>query len=396
MKLGILTYHTPCNFGANLQAFASVSFFSSLGYDVKIINYIRPGDEIASYCNRVQVQGHWNFSQKKLPVTRPVSADEIISVIEKENIDVIILGADAVWNKNDLDVYGLAWLWKSKLAQVVKVVCLSPAFMGRTYLDLPIEKREEFKKSLLKMSYVNTRDEWTKYIINKEIMGFDFISRINPDPVFLLDEFCKEKWENSNTFIQKKKYYVVSFPKNFNKKQRWIKKIWLNIFMRIVHKKGYKVVELPIPEGVSGFSFDYSVPYPIDPLQWFLWLKNAKGFIGLRFHAIVSCISAGTPFFSLDVYGRQPLLIMCLNALGIHIFDRRTNINSKIRNLLEGSGFEKYRINGSKIHMISPFKVFGMLENQNLDELHSFKEKNVLKFYANMNEMLSIVEGKND
>ena len=153
---------------------------------------------------------------------------------------------------------------------------------------------------------------------------------------------------------------------------------------------------MAIPEGVSGLNFDYTVPYPIDPLQWYLWLKNAKGFVGLRFHAVVSCISAGVPFFSLDIYGKSNRLARYLNAFGIHFFDRRINVSSKIRNLLEGSGLEKNRINGSKIHMVSPFKVFKMLENQNIDDLHIFKEQNVLKFRTNMKEMLSIVEGKNE
>ena len=39
MKIGILTYHSGYNFGANLQAFASSSYLKSLGHEVKIINY---------------------------------------------------------------------------------------------------------------------------------------------------------------------------------------------------------------------------------------------------------------------------------------------------------------------------------------------------------------------
>ena len=136
MKFGILTYHAPCNFGANLQAFCSANFFALRGYDVKIINYIRPGDESADYCVREQFIGHWNFSQNILPVTRPVGAEGIISVIKEEKIDILVLGADAIWNKNDLEVFDVGWLWKSEIANLVKIVCLSPAFMGQSYLDL--------------------------------------------------------------------------------------------------------------------------------------------------------------------------------------------------------------------------------------------------------------------
>lgn len=396
MKFGILTYHTPCNFGANLQSYTTVKFFTSLGYDVKVINYVRQGDIDANYCDNRQRTAHWYFSQSLLPVTKAVDSNHLVSLIDEEGIDVIVLGADAIWNKNSLEVFGMAWLWRSHLADRVKVVCLSPAFMGDTYLDLPINVRNEFRDSLLRMSYVNTRDEWTRNIVNNEIIGRDYIKVINPDPVFLLNNFCEQKWENGVSLIESKKYYIVSFPHNFIAQRCLLKKIWVKVFKYLVNRRGYKLVELPIPEGVSGLNFDYTVPYPIDPLQWYLWLKNAKGFVGLRFHAVVSCISAGVPFFSLDIYGKSNRLARYLNAFGIHFFDRRINVSSKIRNLLEGSGLEKNRINGSKIHMVSPFKVFKMLENQNIDDLHIFKEQNVLKFRTNMKEMLSIVEGKNE
>lgn len=396
MKFGILTYHAPCNFGANLQAFCSANFFASRGYEVKVINYIRPGDKSADYCVRAQFYGHWNFSQNTLPVTKPVDSEGIVAVIKEEKIDVLVLGADAIWNKNNLDVFDVDWLWNSEIANLVKVVCLSPAFMGQSYMDLSDDRRERFKQSLLRFSYLNTRDEWTRKRVNKDIVGFELIKKTNPDPVFLLNDFCNVEWKNDNSSIIPKKYYVVSFPKNFIKQKGVLKRLWMKIFKAIVHRHGYKLVELPIPEGVSGLKFDYTVPYPIDPLQWYLWLKNAKGFIGLRFHAVLSCLSAGTPFFSLDVYGRRPRIVNYLNAFGIHCLDRRTNVASKIRNLLEGSGLEKYRINGSKIHMVSPFKIFKLLEKTDVGILQKFKEKNILEFYENMNEMFSILEKKDE
>lgn len=395
MKFGILTYHAPCNFGANLQAYSSACFFASFGYDVKVINYVSSEYRSPYYCDKAQFMSHWRFSQEKLPVTRLVEKDELVSLIEEEKIDVIVLGADAIWNKNVLDVFGLSWLWKSRLANQIKVVCLSPAFMGNTYLDLPLEKRNEFKDSLQRMLYVNTRDEWTKSVINKEIMGYDFIERLNPDPVFLLNDFCNTEWKKENKLIESKKYYIVSLQNGFVSHRSILKKSWLMLLKFLVNRKGYKLVELPIPEGVSDFKFDYTVPYPIDPLQWYLWLKNAKGFIGLRFHAVVSCISAGTPFFSLDSYGKSSFIIRCLNVLGIHCFDRRLNVSSKIRNLLEGSGLETYRINGSRIHMVSPFKILRMLDNLDPQIILGFKEKNVLKFKKNMAEMLSILREYN-
>ena len=41
MKIGILTFHRPANFGANLQAYSTYTYLSSLGYDVKVIDYVK-------------------------------------------------------------------------------------------------------------------------------------------------------------------------------------------------------------------------------------------------------------------------------------------------------------------------------------------------------------------
>lgn len=138
-------------------------------------------------------------------------------------------------------------------------------------------------------------------------MGFDFIKTLNPDPVFLLNELCRDSWDPLYNDIKSKQYYIISLPTAQSGAYNSSMKKWLKNFKKTVNLNGYKLVELPLPDGASGLKdFDHSIPYPIDPLQWFLWIKNAKAYIGLRFHPIVSCISAGTPFFSLDGYGYLP------------------------------------------------------------------------------------------
>ena len=391
MKIGILTYHAPCNFGANLQAYSVVKYFENRGFEACVINFIRDGEFEASYCDEKQRPAHFIFSQKKLPVTELVSERNILNVVKKNNIDVIIVGADAVWSidKDNLKIFYLAWLWDSDIS--IKAVCVSPAFMGKTYQNLPERERKKFKSSLLKFSYVNTRDEWTRKKINEEIMGFEYIKKTNPDPVFLLNDMCDEKWMPQIN-VPSKKYVLISLPAHCNRRFKFIKKLWIKIFAKILHKNGLNLVELPIPEGVSDFKFDYTVPYPIDPLQWFLWIKNAAGFVGLRFHAVVSCISVGTPFFSFDSYGSIPRMLRILNILGFHLFDRKVNTSSKIRNLLEGSSLEHLRVNGSSFFSVSPFKIFKYLKNTDPQKILAFRDENVRLFKANMDELIDSVK----
>ena len=190
MKIGILTYHAPCNFGANLQAYASQKYFSSLGHDTWIINFDMESDK----CDKAaegQVEAHRHFSQKVLRVTRVVNKHTLLDLVREMQFDAIGVGADAVWNKrvhDDLRVFFGDWLFKSDLKDKVKMFALSPAFMGQTYQDLPNRLKEDFKNALEQFVFLDTRDEWTAHVINKEIAGYELIKILNPDPVFLLDE----------------------------------------------------------------------------------------------------------------------------------------------------------------------------------------------------------------
>lgn len=397
MKIGILTFHTPCNFGANLQAYTSSKYFESLGHEVKIINYVDQ-QELSSYSNQTeQFAAHWNFSQKVLKVTPLVSnAGEVYQIIKDEQIDIVVIGADAVWSKKNrkrLEVFYANWLWGTELENKVKVITMSPAFMGSDYRDLTEEERNSFKNALLKFHSVNVRDNWTKEVINRDIMGFDFIQTINPDPVFLLNSFCNTSWSCNNYKVKSKNYYVITLPKDYFQALGGIKKLWLRRLKKELNSRGYLMVELPIPDGYSGFKeFDYIVEYPIDPLQWYLWLKNAKGFIGLRFHAVVSCFSAGTPFYSLDSYASLPKWQHYLNLLGYHGKDREWAYKSKIRNLLEGSGFETFRRNNGQIYTESPKTIVDKLENVKQENLLSFRDKMISKFKENMYRALKTID----
>ena len=394
MKIGILTYHAPCNFGANLQAYCSMRYLQSLGHDVKIINYVSPEYQNQLSCQEMQREAHWHFCQNTLNTTRLISegGQYLYALVKEENFDTIMIGSDAVWNYSNLEdfkVYHADWLWNTDLADKIRVISLSPAFMGQTYENLCEDDKAGFAKSLRRFSYLTTRDTWTKDVINREILGEELIKTVNPDPVFLLDDLCNDKWIVPND-IKSKGYYIMSLPPNFAKVHSGLNKRWFESFKKIVNKRGYMLVELPLPEGTTGLPFDYTVPYPIDPLQWFLWLKNAKGFIGLRFHAVVSCISACTPFYSLDIYGRSTSrIISLLNKFGFHKLDHKYNKSSKIRNILDGSGLENYRMNGDAVSMICPRSLLRKMETYDMDSLILYKKEMKDTFKSNIEVMLS-------
>lgn len=393
MKIGILTFHRPCNFGANLQAFCSYNALKLLGHNVKVIDYVREADDTyTSSIPRQQFEEHKKFLTEKLSLTKTVrTTKELQNVVFEEYFDLIVIGADAVWRcPKDDDVYFAKWLFEDSRLSHIPVVSLSAAHMGNGFKTLSAQERLTIKDCIVKFKYVTVRDNWTRCAINRDIFnGDDFVKIITPDPVMMLDALCDQEWDSQG--LEAKKYYLMSLSKDWAKGRSgcW-KRLWFHSFKRIVNRAGYCLVELPLPEGTSGMPFDYSIPYPIHPLQWFLWLKNAKAYCGQRFHSIVSCISAGTPFFSIDVYGNNSIKKIPLDLLGFYGTARKGDENSKINYLLKGSGFEENRVDVF-IEAIKPSYLFHHLEEMKYDEIIKYRDVKISEFKTNINKICNVI-----
>lgn len=398
MKIGILTFHRPSNFGANLQAYSSCIFFKSLGHEVKVIDYVRQND--LEYCNSVnsrQFSAHKDFVETMIPLTiQAETVDVLKEICKDECFDVIVIGADAVWRSpSDGGVYFANWLFNdTELASKTKVTSMSAAHMGNGFTNLNEVDKLAIKNSLKLFSYISVRDVWTRDKINQDIFGGEeYVTAVSADPVFMLSNYVDNiKWESNG--IKSKKYIIMSLPKNWlesNRKYKLFRKIWFKRFKKLVNQAGLQLIELPIPEGKSGLEFDYCVDYPINPIQWFLWIKNAKGFVGLRFHAIVSCISNGTPFYSIDSYGAYSQSISFLDYIGCHKKARSKDKNSKIRNLLIDTPFEQNRT-GINPETESPRKILSLLLECSKSSLNDLKVKYQNEFTMNIKNLLNSVK----
>lgn len=395
MKIGILTYHAASNFGANLQAYASVCIYRQAGHEPIVINYIRPTDR--RYLNSVntrQYYAHHEFLIESLPLTREVSSpDELLKMASEENFDLISIGADAVWraplNDNDL-VFFADWLINSSLT--TPVVAMSAAHMGDGFKSIPASFKYRVKNNLKKFSFIAVRDQWTQQKINEDIFGDKYIKNINPDPVIWLSDFVGDIDTPYKAELSRQPYYLMTLPVRCDAEQKTKK--WFAEFKSLVNESGYSLAELPLPEGISGLDFDVTIKYPINPLHWFSYISHSKAFCGLRFHAIMSSISSGTPFFSIDSYGNNSFWLRIAQVAGFYKIRRAFDSRSKIRNLLLGSGFEDYRVSAS-IVQISPQKVFNMLENFDREKLIVFRDSLRGIYSANLESMLKSLKHEN-
>lgn len=116
-KVGLITFHRPINFGAALQSVALSNAISSLGVDVKILDYINPAF-VKAYpvipknifrspksfvwslamlpSNLHRRRGFRKFVKENTVLTQPLKRDALSST--EKDFDLFITGSDQVWN----------------------------------------------------------------------------------------------------------------------------------------------------------------------------------------------------------------------------------------------------------------------------------------------------------
>lgn len=129
-KIGILTFHFALNYGARLQAYATKSYLSSLGYDVEIINYV-PGRmfpmwrslSIYGKLHKILslIKGLFNgkdiklfkfyqFNKKYLDICNHKIFSQTDLINKSKVYNCLIFGSDQIWNtkitKNDTTYFG--------------------------------------------------------------------------------------------------------------------------------------------------------------------------------------------------------------------------------------------------------------------------------------------------
>lgn len=105
MRIALLTIWHEKNYGAELQAYATVKFLSSMGHEVKMID-IRLSDRKKSFKNSIInfIEAYSpcgrkfeKFWKKYIPTTRRYNSIEEIQ-LNPPNADIYVVGSDQVWN----------------------------------------------------------------------------------------------------------------------------------------------------------------------------------------------------------------------------------------------------------------------------------------------------------
>ena len=362
MKIGILTHHWLYNFGANLQALSTQRCLQSMGHDPLIINY-RPPELVERYDSLVsnpQIESHCRFRDEHLIESEVCSnLSEVIGAATSAGIELVLSGSDAVLRINaatgreDLNFPNPFWLnWA--VARGMRTGFLAASSMGSNYFNMPMKTRREIGELLDEIDFIGVRDSWTKFMLS--ICNRKANAEFCPDPVSVFNESVSPQLISPPC---DEEYVLVSLYKN-TMDQAWIKS-----FVQLANKNGLKVFSLPHPELEIEGPFNQILRLPMSPLQWYAWLKHAKGYVGVRFHPIMISLANNVPFAALDQYESglrfQNRVLSKVASVAALPWRRQT---SKTYDVTKRANKSEFCLNPRMYRRRSPGDIFDMLEKQ--------------------------------
>lgn len=391
MKIGILTYHCVPNFGAQLQATSTVGYLKRMGYEPVVLHWY-PRDLEDMYSKRIsqeQVVCHNVYTKEMLPITNVCRTEvELICEINRQNLDAIIVGSDALFkfvpeknrryfskkklryvSQNILSVERLEenpffGAFVRKIDKNIPVVAFSVSSQNCPYEDMNEYEKSLMRESLTNYGSITVRDEWTKVMI-ESITGKSEI-HITPDPVFSFNQNCYvrllSKAEVLEKFHLQRKYMLISFGTKYNN-EKYIKSLAYE-----VQKVGAQPVAFPMPEKLFSAGITNQVSLPLSPVDWYALIKYSSGYIGERMHPIVVCLHNVVPFFSFDEYGTY-------RKQKWGLVKKYIQESSKTYHILNKAGLTKwmhsYRLERK---LPSPKEVIDKIEHFDVEKCKNFSE----------------------
>lgn len=315
MKIGILTFHWACNYGAVLQSFALSKACKKLGAEPYLIDYYprKYKKNIITACN----PRHLRLVSKRI---KELDKEKKIEAFRKEYLnrtkyyptsrklkdicsyyDCFICGSDQIWNMSFIEhseqtknnyVYYLDFAPDNKI-----IASYAPSFGTEQCKE---SLKENIKSRLQRFDFLSVREETGKRLIKD--LGVEKC-RVVPDPTILLEK------EDYLKLIENEK----SNP---------------DVFVYMLHRKMGDAKRLTGILEESGHKITVSENESIE--KWLSFIKNSNVVITNSFHGTVFSILFEKPFVSVLIKnsGMNDRIKTLLTHLGLE--DRIYNGNTKI------------------------------------------------------------------
>lgn len=361
MKIGILTYHSVYNFGANLQAISTYGYFKKKGNDVCIIDWIP--EDLENYYKKItpadQQKMHDEFLYSNASITELCRTNEDVArVIEKNNITHVVIGSDAVAqhhpflskiifpSKKVISIYkplsdrifpNPFWgCFSSYLKNPIKIAMMSASGQTTKIKTIQGKTKKSMAEAIKKISFISVRDNHTKNLI-EHISNKSVIPRISPDPVFNFNDNFIGKEVSKDEIIKKfnlpEHYVLLSFKDNVTVNSNWI-----NNIKQLFADKDIASVALAFPSGVKfENNLEHKIDIPINPLDWYYLIKYSQGYVGHNMHPIIVALHNAVPFYSFDHYVKRSNFFWVNEKTSkIHHIVNKAKLNSNRISVLYG------------------------------------------------------------
>lgn len=370
MKIKTLTTYDVYNYGASLQAYALMTYLSSLGNDVEIINYqpsyltrkydykwVNPESSMSRYAvTRVlyrilkflqrqttmrRKQAFDQFTQECLRTTkcRYNSFDELNT--NPPEADLYIAGSDQIWNvfyeTGQDPAFYLEFVRQGKRASYAA---------SFSYLDIDEANMKRISNSLHKFTAISVREQQGLELLSQMGLNGTWVL----DPVFLLPVVEWERLANIN--VPTEKYLLVyDFERNSDLQ---------NFASTYAQRKGLKI-------------YSINDTYPLTYADRNFNSAGPREFVGLIRHcaAFVSNSFHGTAF---SILFHKP----------VFVFNRhRHKVNSRMESLLG-----LFELNDCLIN--SPADAAKVLEKKfDYDKIESIKKQELVRSMNFLKKLLS-------
>lgn len=330
-KIGLITFHDTANYGAALQAYATINIISKLGFNVEIINYSnRFRSSLYEIFNKIK----YDFSEKKYKeflkttIASPLiikrmnifnefyseftprsnytySEHSDLSSIE-DMYEKIIIGSDQVWSTKNNGNDGFYYL--DFVKDKKKTVSYASSFGSTIFQDDSIKC---FSKSLSEISKISVREK-TGQAIFENLTGR--VPKVVLDPVFLLNEsdwikIIEKKYEN----IQKKEAFFVDYTSNKSYLQRFFNIPGTNKYASNFYKFGTSVSLSDV------INKSVNLKFASDPIDFLYFIYNSALLFTSSFHGVVLSIIFKKKFLVIlsGNPGRDSRIKDLLDSLGL-------------------------------------------------------------------------------
>lgn len=323
-KIGILTYHWVSNFGAQLQTLSTYKCIEKSGNFPIIINWI-PEDLKKYYEKNVsqeQNEAHRQYAEAHYKNITKVCRDkfDIARVIDDEEIDVVVIGSDAVFSYtpflsrfvlcrkglryikplSDFDCPNPFWGdFYELVKRPIKLVSMSASAQNTPYRSI-ISKKEKskFENAINKFSYISVRDIWTQKMLSHVTAG-KCLPSITPDPVFAFEYNVAPSNENyvRDVLGVEGDYAILSLSGKYSNS------LWECELEKLFAERGVTLIGLPQTNKKFNKVLKNNISFPLDPIQWYNIIKYSSAYIGELMHPILVSLHNSVPVFVFDNYG---------------------------------------------------------------------------------------------